>query len=134
MIHSLLEKRFNGTNNLIYMATSYHHIPSIRSLTPYYHDGAFYALTSGSSKKINEIKENPYVAICGYFFNASAIASNIGQAKNHPELSIKLMIYCKDWIQLGNVDMNSEDTCILKIQITKGYLIEKDKRYEIDFS
>lgn len=134
MIHQLLKDRFNGTNHLIYMATSTHNIPSIRSLTPYYHEGSFYVITSKTSNKTSQIKDNPNVAICGYFFNASALAQIIGPLKQYPELSRKLKEYCRDWINLGKVNLESDDTCILEIKIQKGYIIDNEKRYEIDFS
>lgn len=134
MIHNLLEKRFNGTGNLIYMATSTNNIPSIRSLTPYYHDGCFYAITDKQSSKINQIIDNPNVAICGLFFNAKAIATIIGPLKESPDIASKLINYCDSWIKLGHVDINSENTCILKIQLQEGYIIDKEKRYEIQFS
>ena len=134
MIHNLLEKRFNGTGNLIYMATSTNNMPSIRSLTPYYQDSCFYAITDKTSSKIKQIEDNPNVAICGLFFNAKATATLIGPLKNNPEIASKLIDYCESWIKLGHVDVESENTCILKIQIQDGYIIDKDKRYEIHFS
>ena len=87
MIDQLLSQRFNKTGNLIYLATSTNNTPSIRSLTPYYENGCFFAITSYSSKKTKEIQNNPNVAICGYFFNANDTASLIGPMKLYPELS-----------------------------------------------
>lgn len=131
MIDQLLSQRFNKTGNLIYLATSTNNTPSIRSLTPYYENGCFFAITSYSSKKTKEIQNNPNVAICGYFFNANATASLIGPMKLYPELSKKLAYYCNEWIQLGKIDINSDDTYILKIELKDGYIIENNKRYDI---
>lgn len=51
--------------------------------------------------------------------------------KLYPELSKKLAYYCNEWIQLGKIDINSDDTYILKIELKDGYIIENNKRYDI---
>lgn len=136
MIHQILTQRFNHTQNLIYMATSINDTPYVRALTPYYENGAFYIITDANSSKMKHIEMNPKVAICGSWFNASGLAINLGSlnCEYNKEISNKLIDYCDDWIKLGKVDINNSSTCILKIQILKGYVINNDKRYEIDFS
>lgn len=76
------------------MATTANHIPSLRFVDTYFHDGAFYILTYENTNKVKEITVNPQVALCsrkGYAFQGKTV--NIG----HPLLPENGFIY-KDGI------------------------------------
>ena len=130
MIHKILEKRFNKTNKLIFLATSYNNIPYIRAMTPYYKDYCFYFISDQSSDKIKQILDNNYVAICGEWFNAHGYAYNEGMLKKHP-LFNELIDVCEGWIRLGNIDVNNENIIVLKVKLDSGYVIENNKKYMV---
>ena len=129
-IHQILSERFNH-HHLIFMATSLNNVPSIRALTPYYENGSFYVITDAKSKKMDEISKNPMVAIAGPWFNASAIANNLGYIlkQENQHLYTQLKTYCQSWFELGKVDVYDENTIILQLKITDGYVIENNIRY-----
>lgn len=130
-IHKIIEKRFNNTNKLIFLATSHDNVPYVRAMTPYYNQGAFYFISHIHSSKIAQIHSNHLVALCGEWFNAQGIAYVYPFQSLDSHLKGKIKEYTKSWIALGNVDLNNADTCVIKVELTQGYIYENNIRYDI---
>ena len=130
-IHTIIENRFNNTNKLIFLATSTDNIPSIRAMTPYYKDGCFYFISNINSDKVKQIKKNNIVALCGEWFNARGKASILQFNSLDNSLKKEIIKHTKSWIELGNVDIHNCDTCIIKVELSQGYIYENKVKYEI---
>ena len=130
-IHSIVEKRFNNTNKLIFLATSVNNTPYIRAMTPYYHEGSFYFISDINSEKVKHIQINNTVALCGEWFNAQGIASVTSFQLLDKPLTNNIIQNTKSWIELSHIDINSVKTCIIQVEITHGYIVENKTKYEI---
>ena len=110
--------------------------PAARIVDAYYEDGAFYVLTHGLSAKMKQIEQNPTVAISGDWFTAHGKGVNLGcfaAAENAP-IANKMKQLFSAWIDNGHNDFNDVNTCILRIQLTRGTLFSNGTCYEIDFT
>ena len=130
-IHSLIEKRFNNTNKLIFLATSIDNTPYIRAMTPYYHEGSFYFISSLLSEKIKHIEINNKVALCGEWFNAQGLAYIKVLKDLDKSLLNEIIALTGDWIKLGHVDLNDNNTCIIQVTLTEGYIVENKTKHLI---
>lgn len=130
-IHSLIEKRFNNTNKLIFLATSIENTPYIRAMTPYYHEGSFYFISSLLSEKIKHIEINNKVALCGEWFNAQGLAYIQSLNDFDESLQKEIINHTGDWIKLGHVNLNDSNTCVIQVILTDGYIIENKTKYPI---
>lgn len=128
-IHSLIEKRFNNTNKLIFLATSIDNTPYIRAMTPYYHEGSFYFISSLLSEKIKHIEINNKVALCGEWFNAQGLAYIKSLEDFDITLKKSIIDHTGDWIRLSNIDLNDINTCIIQVILTEGYIVENKVKY-----
>ena len=128
-INTLIENRFNHTGRLIFMATSIDNTPYIRAMTPYYHDGSFYFISSLLSEKIKHIESNNIVALCGEWFNAQGIAYITKLDDLSPALKQSIITSTQSWIILGNVDLDDNNTCIIQVKLTEGYIVENKEKY-----
>lgn len=136
----LLTERF-GKDNLIAIATTHGNRMSNRMVDSYYEDGAFYVVTYTLSKKMTEIKSNPDVAICGIdWFTAHGIGENLGwvREEKNTEIMAKLREAFAAWYTGGHVNEADTNTCLLRITLTDGILIDHEKKYgewqyKIDF-
>ena len=68
----LMEERF-GHDSLISLATVDGTSPAVRTVNSYYEGGSFYVVTWALSNKMQQIRKNPAVAICGDWFTAQEI-------------------------------------------------------------
>ena len=132
----VMAERFSK-DSLISIATIENNRPFVRTVDGYYEDGAFYVVTYTLSNKMKQIKNNPEVAICGEWFSAHGIGENIGHVRDecNTEIMAKLREAFAMWYNNGHVDENDPNTCVLRIRLTKGLLIdlENQKRYDMDF-
>ena len=118
--------------------------PAVRSIDAFYEDGMFYAITYGTSNKMQQIAVNSEVSISAAFeseagqvwFTASGIGENLGWVKDekNAEIRAKLRAAFVAWYDFAN-DENDENCCYLAIRLTEG-LINKNhfkELYQIDF-
>lgn len=131
----LLDEKF-GNDTLIALATCADNIPSVRIVNSFYENGCFYTVTHNSTKKMNQITENPVVSICSeQWFTAQGTAENLGYIcdPKNKELAKKLRKVFAEWYYNGHTNESDSNTCILCIHLTKGVLYHKGERFEFDF-
>ena len=116
--------------------------PAVRNINSFYEDGAFYTVTYALSNKMRQIAENPEVAInvCFEWFTASGTGENLGWVRDekNAEMMAKLRAAFAEWYGNGHTNENDPNTCLLRIKLTNGVIIDHQKkygegRYEIDF-
>lgn len=132
---AILLERF-GKDSIIALATAIGNTPYVRSVDAFYENGAFYVLTHSLSGKMQQIRQNPMVAISGEWFTAQGKGFNLGffgKADNAP-IASKMKEVFSAWIDNGHNNFEDTNTCILCIQLTTGILFSNGTRYEIDFS
>ena len=132
---AILTGRF-GKDSLIALATLDDNSPAVRAVDAYYDDCAFYAVTDARSGKIQQITKNPKVAICGDWFTAHGTAESLGQflLPENATMAEKLRTVFAAWLFDGDIDINDENTIILRIKLNDGVLFNHGTRYEIDFT
>ena len=133
--NKILTERF-GQDTLISLATIDGGRPAVRIVNSCYKDGAFYTVTYAFSNKMNQIKNNPEVAVCGEWFTAHGIGENLGYVRDEQNSIImeKLREIFASWYSNGHVDENDPNTCLLYIRLTDGVLFNHGTKYEIDFT
>ena len=132
---AILRERF-GKDSIIALATAAHNVPYVRSVDAFYEDGAFYVLTHGLSGKMQQIRQNPVVAISGEWFTAQGKGVDLGcfgKPENAP-IAAKMREVFAAWIDNGHNNFEDPNTCILCIRLTSGVLFSNGTRYEIDFT
>lgn len=112
--------------------------PAARIVDAYYEDGAFYTVTYATSGKMQQIAQNPEVAVCIIVenFTADGIGENLGWVcdEKNAEMMNKLRTIFAEWYNEANND-EDPNTCLLRIRLTKGLWNDAHKgiRKEIDF-
>lgn len=112
--------------------------PAARLVNAYYENGAFYTISTTTSGKMQQIAQNPEVAVCIIVdnFTADGIGENLGWVcdEKNTEMMKKLRTIFAEWYYEANND-DDPDTCLLRIRMTKGlwYDGHKKTRNEIDF-
>lgn len=112
--------------------------PAARIVDAYYEDGAFYTVTYATSGKMQQIAQNPEVAVCIIVenFTADGIGENLGWVcdEKNTEIMTKLRTIFAAWYTEANND-EDPNTCLLRIRLTKGLWNDAHKgtRSEIDF-
>lgn len=132
---TIMTERF-GHDTLLSLATLDGNRPSVRIVNSYYEDGAFYTVTYALSNKIQQIKRNREVAVCGEWFTAYGIGENLGYVRDekNKEMMSKLHTVFAEWYDNGHTDENDPNTCLLCIKLTTGVLFHDGKKYSIDFT
>ena len=131
----ILLERF-GKDSVISLATTVDNVPYVRNVNAFYEDRAFYVLTYGLSGKMRQIEKNPIVAIAGEWFTAHGKGVNLGWYRKEENAAIakKMQEVFSGWIDNGHNNFDDPNTCILRIELTKGLLLSHGTRYEIDFT
>lgn len=112
--------------------------PASRIVDAYYEDGAFYTVTYATSGKMQQIAQNPEVAVCIIVenFTADGIGENLGWVcdEKNTEIMTKLRTIFAGWYNEANND-EDPNTCLLRIRLTRGLWNDAHKgiRNEIDF-
>ena len=134
-VEQLMDKRF-GCDSLVALATAQNNIPYVRAVNTYYENGCFYVITNALSNKIQQIKDNAIVSICGDWFTASGVAESMGHILSENNISIadKLRTVFAEWYDNGHSDENDPNTIILRVKLTNGVLFSHGSRYDIDFT
>lgn len=141
----LLEEKVGHKDGLISLSTiartpnaEGHSRPAARLVDAYYEDGAFYTVTYATSNKMQEIAQNPEVAVCIIVdnFTADGIGENLGWVcdEKNVEMMDKLRTIFAEWYNDANND-DDPNTCLLRIRLTKGLWNNPHEgtRTEIDF-
>lgn len=131
---NILLERF-GADSVISLATISQGIPMVRYVDAYYEDGAFYILTHALSGKMQQIMQNPNVAIAGEWFTAQGTGASLGgfaEDKNRT-IAEKMRRVFANWIDNGHTDLNDQHTCILRIKLEHGILFSHGRRFDLDF-
>ncbi len=130
----ILKERF-GQDSIIALATTAKGIPYVRSVNTFYEDGAFFVLTHALSGKMQQISENPVVAISGDWFTAHGIGENLGWygSTENAALAAKMRTVFASWIDNGHNNFDDPDTIILRIRLTHAVLFSHGTRYELDY-
>ena len=131
-VEKLMVERF-GRDCLISLATAVGNTPYVRTVNSFYEDGSFYVLTYGLSGKMEQIRQNPVVAIAGDWFTAHGRAVNMGWFAREENRSVaaKMRQVFASWIDNGHNNFEDENTCILRIDLTDGLLLSHGTRHEI---
>ena len=134
-VDAILLERF-GKDSIIALATAVDNIPYVRSVDAFYENGVFYVLTHGLSSKMQQIEQNPAVALSGEWFTAQGKGLNLGYFGKADNLHIanKMKQVFSTWIDNGHNNFDDTNTCILCIKLTNGILFSNGTRYEIDFT
>ena len=130
----ILVQRFHR-DALIAIATLDGDLPAVRNVDGYYEDGSFYVVTYALSNKMLQIAKNPAVAVSGEWFTGRGTGRNIGHPRDpeNAELAVRLREAFAAWYEHGHVDENDPHTCILRIDLTSGVLMNEGTRYELTF-
>lgn len=130
----IMDERF-GHDTLISVATIDGNRPAVRMVNSYYEDGAFYSVTYALSGKIQQIKSNPNVAVCGEWFTAHGIGENLGyiRTEQNADIAAKLRTVFAEWYDNGHTDESDPNTVILRIRLIDGVLFSHGTRYDVDF-
>lgn len=131
----ILDDRF-GCDTLLSLATQGDGGPSVRIVNAYYEEGAFYAVTYALSNKMRQIDANPKVAVCGEWFTAHGIGENLGWVRNEKNAVMmdKLRTVFAEWYDNGHTNEDDPNTCLLRILLTDGVLLNHGTKYELDFA
>ena len=132
-VQKIMTERF-GKDSLISLATAENNMPHVRTVNAYYEDGSFYIITWAKSGKMQQIAQNPNVAISGEWFTATGTAENMGWfgKQENSAIAAKLRTAFAEWIDNGHNDFENEDTVILRVRLQKGVLLSHGTRYEIE--
>jgi len=136
----IMSERF-AHDSLIAIATTEGTRPFVRTVDAYFEDGAFYVVTYTLSNKMKQIAANPDVAVCGDWFTAHGIGENLGHvlAEDNAAMMAKLREVFSAWYTGGHVNEEDPNTCLLRVRLTNGVIIDNDKKYgewrfEVDFA
>lgn len=128
----VMNERF-GKDNVMALATVENGIPFVRYVNAYYEDGAFYTITYALSNKMKQIERNPAVAIAGEWFTAHGKGVNLGwfgKAENQA-IAGKLRNAFAEWIDNGHNNFDDQNTIILRVELTDGFLLSHGIRYDL---
>ncbi len=121
---------------VIALATMEGQKQNVRNVCAYYEDGAFYIITYSISNKMKQIEQCPTVAVCGEWFTGHGTAENLGYIRDerNTEISARMHKAFASWYKSGYFNEDDPKTCILKINLTDGVLLDNGDRYELKFS
>lgn len=130
----ILTERF-GHDSLIAVATVDGTRPYVRTVDGYYEDGAFYVVTYTLSNKMKQMQQSPEVAVCGEWFTGHGIGENMGHVRDESNAAImaKLRAAFAAWYDNGHVNESDPNTCLLRIRLTDGFLLNEGTGYTLDF-
>ena len=131
---AIMDERF-GRDRMISLATAVDNLPSVRDVNGYYRDGSFYIITHALSGKMQQIAQNPRVAISGEWFSAHGLAENLGHVlkEENRELILTLRQVFSSWYHNGPVDETDPNTCILRVRLTDAVLFKDGVQYKLNF-
>ena len=135
----LMNERYNK-DELWPIATKNGDGMDVRFVNGYYEDGAVYTVTYSLSRKMQHIAAEPKVAICSFWFVGHGIGENLGWVRD--EKNAEIMAKCRaafaEWYDNGHTNEEDPNTCLLRVKLIDGFLIDNEKKYgewgyDIDF-
>ncbi len=117
------------------LATSKDNVPFVRYVDTFYHDGAFYITTYGTSKKVLDIIENPHVSLVSHRshrFSGEAKVLGHPLKKENAAIRALLLNAFEKWYFAAN-DEKDPNTCIVQIQLNEGFFYQDGVGYRVDF-
>ena len=128
---SILRERFGG-DALMALATCRENIPSVRTVNATYLEGCFYIITHGLSRKMEDIRDNPTVALSGEWFTCHGTAESLGWfcREENKALAAHLRQAFASWIDNGHNNFADETTIILQVRVTDAVLLSHGRRFE----
>ena len=127
----IMDERFSK-DNLITLVTMDGGRASARIVNSYYEDGAIYVVTYSLSNKMKQIGANPEVAVCSIdWFTGHGSGENLGWVRDdkNVEMMAKLRSVFSEWYTNGHVDEEDPNTCLLRINLTDGVIIDHSRKY-----
>ena len=130
----ILTQRFGG-DSLMALATIAEDGPAVRAVNAHYEDGAFYIITDARSQKMQHIRENAAVALCGDWFTAKGVAEDLGYLldERNAALAQRLKTAFAAWYGNGHINEQDENTHILCVRLKNGVLFSQGTRYDLVF-
>lgn len=127
----ILEERFGGDNEMA-LATCRGGVPSVRTVNATYLQGCFYIITYALSRKMEEIRDNPTVALSGEWFSCHGTAESLGWfgREENKALAAHLRKVFAGWIDNGHNDFSDHSTIILRVRVTDALLLSHGRRFE----
>jgi len=137
----LMNERFTQ-DSLIAIATIEDGKPYNRMVDAYFHEGALYVVTYTLSNKMKQIAKNPNVALAAVDdFTGHGVGENLGHVLKEENAVIMDMLRkaFATWYTGGHVNEADENTCLLKITLTKGIITDHqlkygERYYAVDFT
>lgn len=116
------------------LATSHDDKPSVRFVDTYYQDGAFYVVTYGKSRKVQEIRSNSQVSLCKKLYQFNGNAYDIGHPLEpaNKDIRDKLIKEFSPWYFAHNNE-NDENMCYVRIDLVDGFFYKDGTGYKVDF-
>ncbi len=130
----IMAERF-GRDCLVSIATVDGVRPHVRTVDGYYENGAFYTVTYELSGKMKQIAAHPQVAICGEWFSGHGIGENLGHVRDdgNAAMMAKLRAAFAAWYGNGHVNESDPNTCLLRVRLTDGVLMNNGTVFVMDF-
>ena len=127
----ILEERFGGDNEMA-LATCRGGVPSVRTVNATYLQGCFYIITYALSRKMEDIRVNPVVALSGDWFTCHGEAASLGWfgREENRALAAHLRKVFAGWIDNGHNDFSDHSTIILRVRVTDALLLSHGRRFE----
>ena len=127
----IMRDRFGG-DALMALATCRENIPSVRTVNATYLEGCFYIITHGLSRKMEDIRDNPTVALSGEWFTCHGTAERLGWfcREENKALAAHLRQAFASWINNGHNNFADENTIILQVRVTDAVLLSHGRRFE----
>lgn len=127
----ILEERFGGDNEMA-LATCRGNVPSVRTVNATYLQGCFYIITYALSRKMEDIRDNPTVALSGDWFSCHGTAESLGWfgREENRALAAHLRKVFAGWIDNGHNDFSDHNTIILRVQVSDAVLLSNGRRFE----
>ena len=130
-IDAILTERFHK-DSLLALATACNNVPAVRTVDAVYDGGAFYVVTHGLSGKMQQIAQNPTIALCGEWFTGQGVAENLGHVllpENAPVMDMLREAFAA-WYGNGHVNESDPNTILLRVKATHGVVFKQGTRYE----
>lgn len=128
-----LRRRF-GRDRQFALATCQDNVPTLRTVDTYYEDGGLWIVTYASSRKVQDILENPNVALCHAFDCLTGRAEVMGHPREPRNAAIRqtLIRVFEPWYFAHN---NEDDAamCLVRVALSAGFILGEGVAYRVDF-
>lgn len=128
-----LRQRF-GRDRQFALATCRDNVPTLRTVDAYYEDGGLWIVTYAASRKVQDILENPRVALCHAFDGLTGRAEVMGhplEARNR-EIRQTLIRVFEPWYFAHNNEQDA-NMCYVRVALQSGFILGEGVAYRVDF-